>query len=979
MDLLREFHGPNAGYVIALYEQYLEDPESVDAATRALFSRHAADLDGDPSTAAPRPTSDFAPGPSGPAGTASTDGTASTVSTGDTAGPADIDQIVFIANLAQNVREYGHLGAHLDPLADPRYFPYSVFATEDDAALGDPLTELELEAQGVTEETMRKLPSSLIGGPVGQQCGNASEALKKLKRVYSSTTGYDYMHIEVPGEREWLQEAAETGRFRPSEDEASALAILDRLTEVEVFEQFLHRTFPGKTRFSIEGLDTMILILDGVIGEAAVNNTCNILVGMAHRGRLNVLAHILHKPYEHILAEFRDPVQRVNKTGNDTGWTGDVKYHSGAQRRYQDQQGKEVDLHIHLAPNPSHLEAVNPVLEGMARAAGTIVNLPGDVRPLPERNLPILIHGDAAFAGQGVVAETFTLYRVPGFRTGGTIHLITNNQLGYTTPSEQSRSTLYASDIARGFEIPIIHVNADDPVACLEAARIAYAYRVKFRKDFLIDLIGYRRHGHNEGDDPSLTHPSLYRRIDAHPTVRKLWADRLEAEGRIEAGKPEELVAGRMGAMQTMLDELKPEEVLTEPYYEPPRSGTAKRTRSSVSMRRLKNLNKALWTFPDNFTLHPRLKRVIERRRRALDDVDARKIDWAHAEILAFASIIEDGVPVRLTGQDVERGTFSQRHNVLHDYETDRAWTPLRRLPQANASFETRNTPLTEYAALGFEYGYSIQAPERFVLWEAQYGDFVDGAQIIIDEFLVSGRAKWGQTSSLTMLLPHGFEGQGPDHSSGLMERFLSFGADFNIRIANCTTAAQYFHLLRRQSRLLESDPLPLIIMTPKSLLRHPDVASSARELAEGKWMPIIEDQRAEEHPDKIRRLVFCSGKVYVDLMNDELWESATHAAVVRIEQLYPVAEDQVTRIIGQFPGLEEVVWLQEEPENMGAWDYIRKVLETVLDGRCPIYRVSRPPSAVPSEGSTAIHNHNQRNLVKMAFAMGASGNIEMH
>ena len=966
MDLLREFHGPNAGYVIALYEQYLEDPDSVDAATRELFSRHVPSLDGEPSGTPPSE----APAAGSAAGPAHID---------QAAGPADIDQIVFIANLAQNVREYGHLGAHLDPLADPRYFPYSVFTTEDDAALGDPLTELELQARGVTEEMMRQLPSSLIGGPVGKQCDNASEALGRLKRVYSSTTGYDYMHIEVPGEREWLQEAAETGRFRPSEDNDSALAILDRLTEVEVFEQFLHRTFPGKTRFSIEGLDTMILVLDGVIGEAAENNTFNILIGMAHRGRLNVLAHILHKPYEHILAEFRDPVRRVDKTGNDTGWTGDVKYHSGAQRTYQDDLGKEVDLQIHLAPNPSHLEAVNPVLEGMARAAGTIVNLPGDVRPLPERNLPILIHGDAAFAGQGVVAETFTLYRVPGFRTGGTIHLITNNQLGYTTPSQQSRSTLYASDIARGFEIPIVHVNADDPVACIEAARIAYAYRVKFRKDFLIDLIGYRRHGHNEGDDPSLTQPSLYRRIAAHATVRKLWADRLVSEGRIEAGKPEEMVADRMNAIQKMLDELKPEEVLAEPYYKTPRSGAAKRARSSVSMRRLKNLNKALWTLPDNFTLHPRLKRVIERRRRALDDVDARKIDWALAETLAFASIIEDGVPVRLTGQDVERGTFSQRHNVLHDYETDLAWTPLRQLPQANASFETRNTPLTEYAALGFEYGYSIQAPERFVLWEAQYGDFVDGAQIIIDEFLVSGRAKWGQTSSLTILLPHGFEGQGPDHSSGLMERFLSFGADFNIRIANCTTAAQYFHLLRRQSRLLESDPLPLIVMTPKSLLRHPDVASSVRELAEGKWMPIIEDDRSLEYPDRIRRLVFCSGKVFVDLMNDDERDGATHAAVVRIEQLYPVAMDQLKKIIGRYPNLEEVVWLQEEPENMGAWDYIRKVLESALSDRCPLFRVSRPPSASPSEGSTAIHNRNQHNLVKMAFAMGASGNIEMN
>ncbi|MDP6055063.1 MAG: thiamine pyrophosphate-dependent enzyme, partial [Candidatus Latescibacteria bacterium] len=413
----------------------------------------------------------------------------------------------------------------------------------------------------------------------------------------------------------------------------------------------------------------------------------------------------------------------------------------------------------------------------------------------------------------------------------------------------------------------IVHVNADDPAACVEVARLAFAYRAKFQKDFLIDLIGYRRYGHNEGDEAGFTQPLLYEKIETHPTVRKKWADRIIREGIIEADKPDQMVQERMDILQKTLENLNPEEVLLEPYSTPPPAGVASRVRTAVSIRRLRQLNKSLWTFPEDFTLHPRMKRLIDRRRRALDDSDTPKIDWALAEILAFASILEDGVPIRFTGEDVERGTFSQRHNVLHDYKTDKWLTPLRDLPQAAAAFETRNSPLSEYAVLGFEYGYNIQAPERLVLWEAQYGDFIDGAQIIIDEFLVSARAKWGQTPSLVLLLPHGFEGQGPDHSSGLLERFLGFAADINMRIANCTTAAQYFHLLRRQARLLKVDPLPLIVMTPKSLLRHPSVASPVRDFAEGAWQPIIEDEEALKAPDQVRRLVFCSGKVFVDMI----------------------------------------------------------------------------------------------------------------
>jgi 2-oxoglutarate dehydrogenase E1 component len=934
MNLSREFHGPNAAYIIELYERFCQDPESVDASTRAQFSQWTPPVDG---------ISDGEIAPSTPS--------------------IQVGQIVQTANLAQAIRGYGHLDAHLDPL--------------DLCSRGDP--SLDLETHELTEGMLHGLPASLVGGPIAEQSAHAWEAIQKLREVYSSTIGYDYNHIRVPEEREWLRDAAEAGWFRSPHDPINPLALMERLTQVEVFEQFLHRTFPGKTRFSLEGLDTMITILDEVIGEAAENKIYNILLGMAHRGRLNVLAHTLNKPYEQILAEFRDPVLRNNKHGDDMGWTGDVKYHSGARRAYQDHEGKELELFIHLAPNPSHLEAVNPVVEGMARAIGTRVDHPGIVRPSPSRNLPILIHGDAAFSGQGVVAETFTLYRVPGYRTGGTIHIITNNQLGYTTPSEQSRSTLYASDMAKGFEVPIVHVNADDPAACVEVARLAFAYRTKFQRDFVIDLIGYRRHGHNEGDEAGFTQPLLYAKIEAHPTVRKRWADKLIRENMVSAETPDQLVRERMDVLQNTLETLKPEDMLVEPHPPPPPPGAAGRVRTAVSVRRLRQLNESLCTFPEDFTLHPRLKRLIDRRRHALDDPDAAKIDWAQAEILAFASIIEDGVPIRFTGEDVERGTFSQRHNVLHDYKTDKWLTPLRDIPQANAAFETRNSPLSEYACLGFEYGYNIQAPERLVLWEAQYGDFIDGAQIIIDEFLVSARAKWGQTPSLVLLLPHGFEGQGPDHSSGLLERFLGFAADINMRIANCTTAAQYFHLLRRQARLLKVDPLPLIVMTPKSLLRHPSVASPARDFAEGAWQPIIEDEEALKAPDQVRRLVFCSGKVFVDMVNHDLRQNSPHTAITRIEQLYPIRWDLLNPTFERFPNLEEVVWLQEEPENMGAWDYIRTILESSVDSRWPLLQVSRPRASSPSEGSSAIHNRNQKKLIERAYTMGAFGNIEMN
>ncbi len=916
MNLYSQFHGPNAAYVLELYDRYRKDPQSVDAETRAFFDNWKPEEE--------------------PAGV-KREGT-------------DVGKIVGAVNLAQAIRERGHLSAQLDPLGS--------------TPPGDP--SLELAMHGLSEEDLRSLPASLIGGPIAEGAESALEAIQALRTVYSARTGYDYDHVHEPEERQWLRHAAESGRFNVASDPITPIALLERLTQVEVFERFLHRFFPGKTRFSLEGLDMTVPILDEVIGSAAESGIGNMLIGMAHRGRLNLLAHILNKPYVQILAEFRDPV-KLRKFRDDLGWTGDVKYHAGARRSVKE-SNQTIDLIVSMAPNPSHLEAVNPVVEGMARASGTTVDGRGECHFNPKVTLPILIHGDAAFSGQGVVAETLNLSRIPGYRTGGTIHIIANNQLGYTTLPEMGRSTLYASDMAKGFEVPIVHVNADDPEACMEAARLAFAYRSKFQKDFLIDLIGYRRYGHNEGDEPSFTQPVMYQGIESHPTVREIWANTLVARGAIAGLAAEDLVRVRMDELQKILESLKAEEALVEPLPEQPPPGVAHRMKTAIPAERLRKLNEALLKVPEGFSLHRKLERAMQKRKKALDGLDDPSIDWATAEDLSFASILEEGTAIRFTGQDVERGTFSQRHSVFHDVKNGERFVPLQALPQAKAAFEIRNSPLSEEACIGFEYGYSLQEPGRLVIWEAQYGDFINGAQTIIDEFVSSARAKWGHSTSLVFLLPHGYEGQGPDHSSGRLERFLALAAETNMRIANCTTAAQYFHLLRRQAALLKTDPLPLVIMTPKSLLRHPQVASSLRDFSEGGWQPVIDDVQAKQNASAVRRMILCSGKIYVDLITSPYPNERKSVAIVRIEQLYPLRTEILLPMFAGYPNLEEVIWVQEEPENMGAWPYIQPLLTELIENRWPLHYVGRRANASPAEGSAAWHSIRQEAILQQAF-----------
>ena len=939
MNAWRDFEGVNAAYVAELYERYLREPASVDAATRAFFERAGAP-----------PEAPAEPQPSPPARV-----------TMVAAAGLPVEKIVGAVNLAESIRKFGHLDARIDPLGrEPA---------------GDP--SLRAEFHGVTEDDLRRLPASLIVGPIArgpmaEARSSAFQVIEELRKIYSSATGYDYGHLRDPEERGWLVSAAESGLFRAPADPIDEVGLLERLTQVETFERFLHRTFPGKTRFSIEGLDMLVPILDEVIGEAAEAEIPNILIGMAHRGRLNVLAHVLNEPYQQILAQLKD-VLGGRHFREYLGWTGDVKYHLGARRAIRG--GKAVDVVVSMPPNPSHLEAIDPVVEGMARAAGTRVDRPGPPRFDSARTLPILIHGDAAFPGQGVVAETLNLYRLPGYRTGGTLHVIADNQLGYTTDPEDLQSAPYASDLARGFRIPIVHVNADDPEACIEAARLALAYRLRFEKDFVIDLVGYRRHGHNEGDEPSFTQPVMVRKIAVHPTVRELWGRKLVERGLVATDEPEKLVEQRMAALQRQLESLVPEKSVVELRPTPPPPGAARHAMTAVPAERLRELNQGLLQLPPGFNLNKKLERARARRRRALDDPagDTRTIDWAMAEELALASILADGVAIRFTGEDVERGTFSQRHAAFCDAQTGKKFIPLQALPQAKAAFELRNSPLTEGATVGFEYGYNVQEPTRMVMWEAQYGDFINGAQTMIDEFLVSARAKWGLTPSLVLLLPHGYEGAGPDHSSGRPERFLQLAAETNMRIANCTTAAQYFHLLRLHAALLKTDPLPLIVLMPKSLLRHPLTASSLRDLAESGWQRVIDDAEAQKSGDKVRRLILCSGKVYVDLISSPRRTERRDAAICRVEQLYPFPAEDLSPVLESYPNLEEVVWVQEEPENMGAWEFARPLLEDLIRGRWPLRSVARPRNSSPAEGSLAWHVFNQQALIEQAYGTAAS------
>ncbi len=918
-----EFFGPNLGYVLELYENYREDPGSVDERTREFFESWSPPRNG--------------AGPTSP--------------NGQVAPEVDVEKAVGASKHIRHIRDFGHRAARLDPLgSEPP---------------GDPT--LDPGFYRISDEGLETLPTLIIGGPVAERTSNAREAVEELRGIYCDTTGYDFGHVHDPEERFWLRDAVESGRFSKAMEGPDAKRMLQRLTRVDTFEKFLHKTFLGQKRFSVEGNDMVVPMLNRLIRSAADVGTPEVTLGMAHRGRLNVLAHVMDKSYSTIFGEFQQPEkgeQASAASSPGAAWVGDVKYHLGIRGFHLNDEEADEEVLINLAPNPSHLEHVNPVVEGMARATQEDRSEAGPPRQDAEKSLPIVLHGDAAFPGEGVSAETLNLSRLPGYKTGGTIHIITNNQLGFTTERQDARSTTYASDLAKGFEIPVVHVNADDPEACLAATRMAHAYREEFGKDFLIDLVGYRRFGHNEGDEPAYTQPLMYETIRDHPTVREIWAKELERRGVIEEGEADAMVEEVMADMAEVQKD--PSKGLAEEDVAPdePHTPLVEVPETAVPEERLTELNSTMLERPEGFTPNSKLERLIQKARGALNEGGG--VDWAHAEALAFASLLAEGTPIRLTGQDTERGTFSQRHAVLYDAETDERYVPLQNIPQANSSFAIYNSPLSEIAVLGFEYGYSVNSEDTLVLWEAQYGDFANVGQPMIDQFIVSGQAKWGQTSGLVLLLPHGYEGQGPEHSSARLERYLQLAANENVRVANLTTAAQYFHLLRAQAAL-KDNKRPLIIMAPKSLLRHPMAASKLEDLAEDSFHPVLDDAEARERAESVERLILCSGKVYMELAGSEYREEAVDTAVARIELLYPFPEGRVRNVLDGYPNLREVLWVQEEPKNMGAWTFVEPRLRDIAGG-LPVLYVGKPGRPSPAQGSAKFHKKEHAAIVQAAF-----------
>src|SRR5437588_3452702 len=732
-------------------------------------------------------------------------------------------------------RSHGHLAARLDPLGT--------------APSGDPSPDPV--NHGLKHQLMEAVPAAVLRVRVPGE--NLAEVLTHLRETYCSTISYENEHISSHEQRNWLRARIESGRYRQPLSPERKLQLLGRLTKVEAMDRYLRKAFLGQKTFSIEGLDSMIVMLEETLQLLSANNTRHVVMGIAHRGRLSVIAHVVNRTYESLLVEFEQSKDRL-EAGDVTG---DVKYHAEAEGTYVTPNGKQVS--VSLLANPSHLEAVDPVVEGSTRAQQT--RRKGSQVHLDQTStVPILIHGDASFPGQGVVAEVLNLQKLAGYSTGGTLHLIANNQLGFTTDPEEGRSTRYASDIAKGFDLPIAHVNADDITACVSAVRLAVAFRRKFGRDIVIDLIGYRRFGHNETDEPAYTQPQMYAAIKEHPPVRELFAAELIEEGLLT----KEEADSRAAAVEQRLVEAH-QNVKSRAAHAPETAQRSMETspesevKTAVSADTLESLNRQLYAVPSGFTVHPKLVKQMERRKAPLKD---REIDWAQAEVLALASLVTGGIPVRLTGQDTERGTFSQRHLVFHDPSTGARWAPVQHLVGAGATFELHNSPLSEYAALGFEYGYSAQAPEALVCWEAQYGDFTNGAQIIVDQFIVSGLAKWEQSSRLTLLLPHGYEGSGPEHSSARLERFLQLAAEGNIRVAYPSTAAQYFHLLRREA--LHSRPRPLVLMTPKSLLRLKASLSRLEDFTGGAFNRLTDDPLVDDR-EAARRDLLCSCKVDYD------------------------------------------------------------------------------------------------------------------
>lgn len=941
------FHGPNMGYIEEQYERYQEDETTVDASLKKLFEKHGAPVESKRTTE----------------------------HTGEGAGPSaqDITTVSAALKLVEAVRRDGHLAADI----------YAVGGFDrPDAEL------LEPETYGTSKEELEQLPAEWVWPEANVRLENAWQAIQTLKERYAGTLSFEYEHVHNENERSWLRDRVESGSFNVNLSNEERKQLLYRLIEVENFEHFLAKTFVAQKRFSIEGLDVMVPMLDNMVQGAAGDHIQHVMMGMAHRGRLNVLAHVLGKPYEKIFSEFshspeKELMPSEGSQGINYGWTGDVKYHFGAKREVKNGDD-EHSTRVTLSHNPSHLEFVNPVVQGFTRAAQDHREEPGNSVIDEDAALGVLIHGDAAFIGEGVVAETLNLSDLEGYRSGGTIHIIANNLVGFTTNRKDGRSTRYASDLAKGFEIPIMHVNADDPEACLSAMALAYEYRQKFHKDVLIDLVGYRRFGHNEMDEPRATQPRLYNEIDAHPSVANVYGERLLKQEVIQDGELDEYKDKVTSNLSDIYNNMKEEET-HEPDVQSRPQGVERSLQefdTVVGLDRLKALNEQMLKRPEGFNGFKKLEKILQKRKDMLEE--GNKVDWATAEALAFASILEEGQPIRVTGQDTQRGTFAHRHMVLHDVETGETYCPLHGIEQAKASFDIFNSPLSEAGVLGFEYGYSVHSQETLVIWEAQFGDFANAGQVIFDQFVSSGRAKWNEQSNMVFLLPHGYEGQGPEHSSARLERFLQLAAENNWTVANVTSAAQYFHLLRRQSAIsCKEEERPLVLMTPKSLLRNQRVASASDEFTESGFHTIVrqpgltKDKKKEK--EKVETLLLGSGKIMVDIEDRTEKEERAFEKIdaVRVEQLYPFPEHTLKEIMNDYPNLKELVWVQEEPQNMGSWYFVEGILYNLLEeGQIHRY-VGRPHRASPSVGEPNIHKTEQNRIIQEALQISKGGNSQ--
>lgn len=928
------YYGPNLGYIQEKYEQFVNDPSSVEPNYRDLFT------DSGPPPLAPE--AEAAPLPA-------------------VSGDAEwLKKAVRASKLIANIRIHGHRAANIDPLQQGE----------------NPMAQwIDYRAYDLTRADLTAMPASLIWENAPGEVKTAWDAVQRMLQAYTRTIAYEFGHVHDEQELRWLNGQAESTSSPAPLNNSERKELLNRLIQVEQFETFLHKTFVGQKRFSLEGNDALVPMLDEIVRAAAHDGAEHILMGMAHRGRLNVLAHILGKPYDIIFSEFHHSPNKElfpseGSMGINYGWTGDVKYHLGADRAVR--QGETVRTRITLANNPSHLEFVNPVVEGFTRAAQEERNTPGLPKLDTNKAIAVLMHGDAAFPGEGIVAETLNTGRLKGYQNGGTLHIIVNNRIGFTTESEDSRSTHYASDLAKGYEIPVVHVNADDPEACISAVRLASAYRSLFKKDFVIDLIGYRRHGHNEMDDPETTQPVVYSKVRKHPTVYKLYAERLQSEKMITAEEVQRMNTAAESVLQAAFESMKEgkhKDAEAKTAVALDTGARAPRT-TAVPLSSLQEINQELLTAPKGFKVYPKLERILQRRKDALKD--GERVDWALAETLAFATILQDGTPIRLSGQDSQRGTFAHRHLVLHDSETGALYSPLHQLKSSRASFAVYNSPLSEASVLGYEYGYNVFAPETFVLWEAQYGDFANAAQVIFDQFIAAGRAKWTQRSNLAILLPHGYEGQGPEHSSGRLERYLQLSAEENWTVANLTSAAQYFHLLRRQAALCgQPDARPLVIMAPKSLIRNTRSTSPGAELASGGFQAVLPEPLLGSKPGEVKRLVVCSGKVAIDLQTgldaagDRDW-SWLH--ILRLEQLYPFPERELAAHLNTFRSLQEIIWVQEEPKNMGGWSYAEPRLRNIAPPDVTVRYIGRPERSSPASGYADVHSFEQRRIVTEAL-----------